>query len=265
MPAEHPAVHVDDLARLRRLRPNRLHHARVIAVRHEADVLAVRLGRDRQAEIGGDLADQGLGQAAEREAQIIELLAGGGEQEIALVARRIGGAVQLRPVRPDHPPHIMAGGEAIGAEIAGEAQQVGELHPLVARDAGDRRAAARIFVGEALDHAVAEAAFIIEDVMGDAEPLGDRARVVNVAAGAAALRPTDRRAMIVELKRDSDHLGAGAGGERGHDRAVDAAGHGDDDPRLAGGAGKLEIGLEHGAHIGACGQKSHPDGALTTS
>ena len=45
---------------------------------------------------------------------------------------------------------------------------------------------------------------------------------------AAAL---DRLAMIVELERDADHFGAGPGGERGDDRAVDAAGHGDDDPR----------------------------------
>ncbi len=83
----------------------------------------------------------------------------------------------------------MAGREAIGAEIAGEAEQIGELHPLVAADAGDRRAPARIFVGEALDHAVAEAAFIVEDIMGDAEPLGDRLGVVNVLARAAGPRP----------------------------------------------------------------------------
>ena len=42
-----------------------------------------------------------------------------------------------------------------------------------------------------------------------------------------------RLAMIVELQRDPDHLGAGARGERGHDRAVDPARHGDDDPGLA--------------------------------
>jgi hypothetical protein len=39
----------------------------------------------------------------------------------------------------------MAGGEAIGAELAGEAEQVGELDALVARDARDRRAPTYIF------------------------------------------------------------------------------------------------------------------------
>ena len=41
-----------------------------------------------------------------------------------------------------------------------------------------------------------------------------------------------RLAMIVELQRDPDDFCASAGGERRHDRAVDAAGHGDDDPRF---------------------------------
>ena len=41
------------------------------------------------------LAHRGLGQAAQREAQVVELAVRRREQEIALVARRIGGAVQL--------------------------------------------------------------------------------------------------------------------------------------------------------------------------
>ena len=102
---------------------------------------------------------------------------------------------------------------------------------------------ARIFVDEAVDHAVAEAAFIIEHVMGDAEPVGDRLGVVDVLAGAAGARAPHRLAMIVELERDADHFGAGARGERGRDRAVDAAGHGDDDSGLARGAAELEIDL----------------------
>ena len=53
----------------------------------------------------------------------------------------------------------------------------------------------------------------------------------------------DRFAMIVELERDADHLGAGARGQRGDDRAVDPARHGDDDPRSRGRAVKAEIDL----------------------
>jgi hypothetical protein len=99
--------------------------------------------------------------------------------------------VKLGAVRAGDAADVMAGGEAVGAEVAGEAQQVGELHPLVARDAGDRRAAPGIFVGEALDHAVAEPALIIEDVMGDAELRRDRLRVwMSRPAQQAFERPT---------------------------------------------------------------------------
>ncbi len=57
------------------------------------------LSATASASSRGDLAHRGLGHVAEREAQIIELVAGRREQEIALVARRIGGAVQLGAVR----------------------------------------------------------------------------------------------------------------------------------------------------------------------
>ena len=232
MLAEHAAVEVDDLAGRRRLRAQPLDQPGIIAVGDEADVLAVGLGRDRQAGLGRDPAHLVLGQVAERKAQEIELLARRPVEEIALVAARIGAPVELGPPSPDDSPHIMAGGEAIGAELAREGDEVGELHPLVAQRARDRRSATRIFVGEAVDHARAEAAFVVEHIMGDAEPVGDLLGVVDVLARAAGARPACRLAMVVELERHPDDLGAGARGERGHDRAVDAAGHGDDDPRI---------------------------------
>ena len=137
----------------------------------------------------------------------------------------------------------MAGGEAIGAKLAREVDQIDELHPLVARCARDRRPAAGIFVGEAVDHAGAEAAFVIEHVMGDAEAVGDGLGIVNVLAGAARARALRGLALIVELERDPDHLRAGARGECGRDRTVDAARHGDDDPGAACRAAKLKINL----------------------
>ena len=83
---EHAAGEVDDLARRRRARPQPLDHVGIVAGRHEADVLAVLLVGDRKTELARQLAHARLRQAAEREAQHVELLARGGEQEIALVA-----------------------------------------------------------------------------------------------------------------------------------------------------------------------------------
>ena len=77
---------------------------------------------------------------------------------------------------------------------------------------------------------VAEAAFIVEHVMGDAEPVGDGLGIVDVLPRAAGARALGRFAMIVELERHPDHLRSSARSEGGDDRTVDAAGHGDDDP-----------------------------------
>src|SRR3546814_17654075 len=124
----------------------------------------------------------------------------------------------------------MAGGEAVGAEIAGEAQQVGELHALIAAYAGDGRAALHIFVGKALDPAVPEAAFIVEDIMGDAQPVGHGARVVDVLAGTAASGPLHGGAILVELARNAAHRGAGPRGPPGPDRAAPPAPTGNTNP-----------------------------------
>ena len=105
--------------------------------------------------------------------------------------------MELDPAAVDDPAHVMAGRQAVGPKVAGEGDQVGELHPLVAQAARHRRPAARIFVGKAVDDAAAEAAFIVEHVVGDAQPVGDGAGVVDVLAGAAGARAADRFAMVV--------------------------------------------------------------------
>ena len=101
MPADHPAVAIDDLARRLGFGPNALHQPGIIAVGNEADVLAVGLGGDLERELGRDPADFGLGQVAERKAQEIELLARRPVEEIALVAPRVGALVQLRAAAVD--------------------------------------------------------------------------------------------------------------------------------------------------------------------
>ena len=70
-----------------------------------------------------------------------------------------------------------------------------------------------IAVGETVDHRLAEAAFVIEHVMRNADALGDAPGVVDVLAGAAGALAMDRGAVVVELQRDADDvvaLGASA-------------------------------------------------------
>ncbi len=232
---------IDDIARRVGIGAQFLDQAGIVAVGHETDVLAVGLARDAQADLRGDFAHLRLGHAAERKAQEIELRRRGREQEIALVARRIGALVQFRPLRSHHPPDIMAGGEAIGAKIAGEREQIGEFRPHIAFDAGNGRASGEIFVGEIVDHRVAKAAFMVEHIMRDAQPIAHRARVANVAARATAARPAHRLAMVVELQRDADRFRPGPRRQRRDHRTVDAARHGDDDPPRRNRAVELKI------------------------
>src|SRR6185312_16560895 len=94
MPADGTALEVDDVAGLDRARLQAADNVGVAPGRHEADVLAVLLVGDFEAEAPGEIARLRLGHVAERKAQIVELLARGGEQEIALVAIGIRSAHQ---------------------------------------------------------------------------------------------------------------------------------------------------------------------------
>jgi hypothetical protein len=98
----------------------------------------------------------------------------------------------------------MAGRQRIGAEILGRRKQIGELDGLVAGNAGDRRFAGNIALGERIDHRLAKALLVIEHVMRNAERLGDAAGIVDVLAGAAGTGAMNGRAMIVELQRDAE-------------------------------------------------------------
>src|ERR1700716_138783 len=97
-----------------RLGPELLHQCGVVAVGYEADILAVGLVGDGEVETLGERPRLALGQGTERKAQEVELFLGGAEQEIALVARRIGAAMQLRASLAHHAPHIVTGGQRLG-------------------------------------------------------------------------------------------------------------------------------------------------------
>ena len=100
----------------------------------------------------------------------------------------------------------MTGRQNVGAEVPGGLQEVAELDRAVALDAGDRRLAGDVALGEAGDHLLAEAALVVEHVMRDADRLRDAAGIVDVLAGAAGALAVRRGAVVVELQRDADDI-----------------------------------------------------------
>jgi hypothetical protein len=93
-------------------------------------------------------------------------------------------------------------------------EQVAELDALIAAHAGDRGFAGEIGIGEILHHRLAEAALVIEHVMGDADAIGDAAGVVDVLPGAAGALAACGGAVVIELQRHADDVVAFIGEQR---------------------------------------------------
>ena len=118
----------------------------------------------------------------------------------------------------------MAGGDALGADAAGGLEELVELQVVVAERAGDGRAAGEVFADEGLDDVLLEAALLVDDVVGDAELLGDAACVVDVVERAAASGDllgdaflASQAALVPELKGEADE-GVALGLEQSCDR-----------------------------------------------
>ena len=143
VPAENPACLVHDVAGLRSAGAKPFDHARIAARGHEADVLAVGLGGDGEAEPFRLRPHLVLLHAAEGEAQERELRRRGGEEEVALVARPVDRPVERGPTRLRHAPHVVAGGERVRPQIAGDVQQIAgtsRAHCSARRGSASRRA-----------------------------------------------------------------------------------------------------------------------------
>ena len=160
--------------------------------------------------------------------------------------------MQLRPGRSHRAADIVACRKAIRAQFARHLEQVSELGSHIAADAGHRRASGKIFVGELLDHVFAEGAFMIEDVMCDAEPVCHSARIGDIVTRAARSLAAGGCAIIIQLECYADDFGPAGVCQRCHDRRIDAARHGDHDAALARRFGQVEqrLGIDPG--VGGC-------------
>ena len=123
----------------------------------------------------------------------------GGEEEIALVALGIARAVKLGAGGAGTKLDIVAGGERVRPELTRRRQQLMEFDLLVAHHTRDRRFSGNVAVGERLHDGRLETLLVIEDVVGDAEPIGDPAGIVDILSRTAGAAPADGLAVVIKL------------------------------------------------------------------
>ena len=59
------------------------------------------------------------------------------------------------------------------------------LGPMLQRMQGIGVRPCQVFVGETFDHLFAEARFVVENIVGNAQPVGDHAGIADIVPGAA--------------------------------------------------------------------------------
>src|SRR3989442_13782568 len=108
----------------------------------------------------------------------------------------------------------MAGREPAGAERAGALPEDAELEVAIAARARVRGAAGHVLGNEGADDVPLEVVGEVEDVVGETEAVGDRARVVEIVERAAA-----PAAPPCQAEGDADHVRARRQRAPGADRA----------------------------------------------
>ncbi len=198
-----------------------------VAAGHEAQLLALRLGRRDEPQVGCDGAHLRLRQFAEREAAVGQLVLAQPVQEVALVLVPIDAGEQVtahtgRAARVGHGAHpsVVPGRHGIArVQDPGTAQERPELDGAVAVDAGTGGAARQVRLGERAHHPGRELALEIEDVERDAQLPSHATGVVRgVGRAARALDIRERVSTVMETHPDAHGLGPGTRHERGRDR-----------------------------------------------
>ena len=166
-------------------------------------------------------ADLGLRHLPDREPAPPELGLVEHVQHVRLVLGGVDGASQAPPGGGGGTADVVAGGDDLDAELGGAVEERAELDVPVARDARVGGGPGGVGVDVGIDDVAVEAVAEVEDVVVDAELLGDPAGVVDVGDGAAArvLRPSP------QLEGHTDHLVALVAQGGGGDRRVHAAAH----------------------------------------
>ena len=214
-----------------------LHEAGVVAVRHKADILAVVLAGVDKMLLFRDLTHFGLVQPPQRQAHMGQLLLGQVIEHIALILTLVqplfqqpaaGGLVLLHP-------GVVARDHIVQPVGLGPAEQVVELHILVAVDAGIGRAAGLVDPDELVDDLLLKIGGEVQHLVGDVHRIGHLGGVLDVPLGAAGVQPLGVHGLVAgEAHGDAGAVEAVPLHEPCRHRAIHTAAHGDKGTGAAG-------------------------------
>src|SRR3989442_4754384 len=147
-----------------------------LAARHEADLLALRLVGDGQAELARVLAGLQLRHPAKWKHDAPQALAVQVIEHVRLVLRVVDGGVQLRAAGAVDDPRILAGGQPVESELEHAREHEVEAHERIASYAGIRGAALEVGAVERLDDSFPELALQVPAVIRNVGEGGEAAR-----------------------------------------------------------------------------------------
>jgi len=229
MRAEEVSLEVLEAAWLESLAPI-LEECLVVLPRHKADLLAVLLVSDLEAEFAGNPTDLFLGKGSKREEGAPELFSAQAEEEVGLIFFRIKSLAQNGSlVFGMLHRGVMTGGDELSAKGGGFVPEVAEFQFLVAHDAGVGRASGAVFICEVINHQSLEGNGLVDDEMGDAQSMGNAAGVSDSLRAATFVLGARHAILRPEFHGNTDDIPSLFLEQPGSDTGVNAAAHAHDD------------------------------------
>ncbi len=128
----------------------------------------------------------------------------------------------------------MAGRDKIAAQLARAVEQRAELELLVAQHARIGRAPGLVFRGEMGDDLLLKGLRLVNQIIRNAQPVADGARVGHGLRAAAFVLGARYAILRPELEGDAHHVVALLQQQRRRRRRIHPPAHADDDPRFFG-------------------------------
>ena len=227
---EHRSVRPHKVSRQRPFPRALIDKVRIVAVRHKADFLAVRLRCDRKPGRCRDGAHLGLLVLSDRHQGMGKLALREVIERIALIlCGGLGACERVAPVFKRQHPRVVTGRNVIRPEHKAARKQRFPLHIAIAGNAGIRRAPKAVLPHKVIDDIALEFRAKVHHIVGDVQHLRHTARIFhggNAAATALFLHLALRLA-LPDLHGHADYFIALLLQEVGSDRAVHTAGHAD--------------------------------------